>query len=66
LALVTAAIVLWNTVYLGRALDVVRRRGKKSDVLQERCEAALVKAHLKPDGIKSDFLKPFGKKAKSL
>ena len=27
LALVTAAIVLWNTVYLGRALDVVRRRG---------------------------------------
>jgi TnpA family transposase len=26
-ALVTAAIVLWNTVYLGRALDVVRRRG---------------------------------------
>jgi hypothetical protein len=28
LALVTAAIVLWNTVYLGRALDVVRRRGE--------------------------------------
>ena len=27
LALVTAAIVLWNTVYLGRALDAVRRRG---------------------------------------
>ncbi len=27
LALVTAAVVLWNTVYLGRALDVVRRRG---------------------------------------
>jgi hypothetical protein len=25
--LVTAAIVLWNTVYLGRALDVVHRRG---------------------------------------
>jgi hypothetical protein len=27
LALVTAAIVLWNTIYLGRALDTVRRRG---------------------------------------
>jgi TnpA family transposase len=28
LTLVTAAIVLWNTVYLGRALDAVRRRGE--------------------------------------
>ena len=28
LALVTAAIALWNTVYLGRALDAVRRRGE--------------------------------------
>ena len=28
LALVTAAIVLWNTLYLGRAFDVVRRRGE--------------------------------------
>ena len=28
LALVTAAIVLWNTVYLGRALDALRRRGE--------------------------------------
>ena len=27
LALVTATIVLWNTIYLGRALDTVRRRG---------------------------------------
>ena len=27
LALVTAAIALWNTVYLGRALDALRRRG---------------------------------------
>ncbi len=27
LALVTAAIALWNTVYLGRALDAARRRG---------------------------------------
>ena len=28
LALVTAAIALWNTVYLGRALDVLRRSGE--------------------------------------
>ena len=28
LTLVTAAIVLWNTVYLGRALDALRRRGE--------------------------------------
>jgi hypothetical protein len=26
-ALVTAAIALWNTVYLGRALEILRRRG---------------------------------------
>ena len=28
LALVTAAIALWNTVYLGRALDALRQRGE--------------------------------------
>jgi hypothetical protein len=28
LTLKTAAIVLWNTVYLGRALDALRRRGE--------------------------------------
>jgi TnpA family transposase len=28
LTLVTAAIVLWNTVYLGRALDALRRSGE--------------------------------------
>jgi TnpA family transposase len=28
LALVTAAIALWNTAYLGRALDVLRQRGE--------------------------------------
>ena len=28
LALVTAAIALWNTVYLGRALDALHRRGE--------------------------------------
>ncbi|MGF6306568.1 replicative superfamily II helicase [Bradyrhizobium sp. i1.8.4] len=38
----------------------------KSDALRERCEAALVKAHLKPDGIKASFLKLFGKKAKGI
>jgi Tn3 transposase DDE domain len=27
LALVTAAIALWNTVYLGRALDALRQQG---------------------------------------
>jgi TnpA family transposase len=42
LALVTAAIVLWNTVYLGRALDVIRRRG---DVLPDE-----LLAHLAPLG----------------
>lgn len=29
LALVTAAIALWNTVYLGRALDALRQRGSR-------------------------------------
>lgn len=28
MALVTAAISLWNTVYLGRALDTLRRSGE--------------------------------------
>jgi TnpA family transposase len=42
LALVTAAIALWNTVYLGRALDTLRRRG---DVIPD----ALL-AHLAPLG----------------
>ena len=42
LALVTAAIVLWNTVYLGPALDAARRRG---DLIPD----ALL-AHLAPLG----------------
>ena len=42
LALVTAAIALWNTVYLGRALDTLRRGG-------ERVPDALL-AHLAPLG----------------
>ena len=42
LALVTAAIALWNTIYLGRALDTLRRRGEViSDILL---------AHLAPLG----------------
>jgi TnpA family transposase len=28
LAFITAAIVLWNSVYLGRALEAQRRRGE--------------------------------------
>ncbi len=42
LALVTATIVLWNKVYLGRALDAVRLRG---DVMPDA-----VLAHLAPLG----------------
>ena len=42
LALVTSAIALWNTVYLGRALDALRRRG-------EAIPDALL-AHLAPLG----------------
>jgi hypothetical protein len=42
LALVTAAIALWNTVYLSRALDVLRRQG-------ETIADALL-AHLAPVG----------------
>jgi len=42
LALVTAAIALWNTVYLGRALDAARRR---SDLIPDT-----LLAHLAPLG----------------
>lgn len=42
LALVTAAIALWNTVYLGRAVDTLRRHG-------ERVPSALL-AHVAPLG----------------
>jgi hypothetical protein len=37
----------------------------KEDALRERCEAALVKANLKPDGIKKTFLVPFAKAVKA-
>jgi hypothetical protein len=37
---------------------------KPAKTSRERCEAALAKARLKPDEIKANFLKPFGKKAK--
>jgi TnpA family transposase len=42
LALVTAAIALWNTVYLGRALDELRRGG---EIIQD-----ILLAHLAPVG----------------
>lgn len=37
----------------------------KEDALRERCEAALVKANLKPEGIRKTFLVPFAKAAKA-
>lgn len=39
LALVTAAIALWNTVYLGRALDELRRAAK---LFRTRCLPTLL------------------------
>ncbi|MBE7184321.1 MAG: DEAD/DEAH box helicase [Methylobacterium mesophilicum] len=36
----------------------------KDDALRERCEAALVKANLKPEGLRKTFLVPFSKAAK--
>jgi hypothetical protein len=36
-----------------------------ADALRERCEAALQKANLKPDGIKANFLVPFAMAAKA-
>lgn len=36
-----------------------------AEALQERCEAALVKANLKPEGIRKSFLAPFAKAAKA-
>jgi TnpA family transposase len=57
LALVTAAIVLWNTVYLGRALELLQRQG-------EDVPGALL-AHLAPLGwrhinLTGDYLWPTG------
>jgi replicative superfamily II helicase len=37
----------------------------KEEALRERCEAALVKANLNPDGIKKTFLVPFAKASKA-
>jgi replicative superfamily II helicase len=37
----------------------------KEDILRERCEAALSKANLRPDGIRKTFLVTFAKLAKS-
>jgi replicative superfamily II helicase len=44
--------------------DLVVSPGKE-EALRERCEAALIKANLKPDGIKKTFLVPFAKAAKA-
>jgi hypothetical protein len=48
----------------GVLVELVASPGKE-DALRERCEAALVKAHLKPDGIRRVFLVPFAKAAKA-
>jgi hypothetical protein len=53
LALVTAAIVLWNTVYLGRALDVVRRRG---DVVPDQLLAHLALLGWQHINLTGDYL----------
>ena len=45
LALVTAAIVLWNTVYLGRALDELRRGGHRSVYELKAAIDAFIQAH---------------------
>lgn len=37
----------------------------KGDALRERCEAALVKANLKPEGLRKTFLVPFSKATKA-
>jgi replicative superfamily II helicase len=47
----------------GVLLELISSPGR-ADTLRERCETALTKAHLKPDGIKATFLTAFGKKAK--
>ena len=44
--------------------DLVLSSGN-ADALRERCETALVKANLKPDGIKKTYLVPFEKAAKA-
>ena len=47
----------------GVLIDLISSPGG-ADALRERCETALAKAHLKPDGIKATFLTAFGKTAK--
>jgi replicative superfamily II helicase len=47
----------------GVLLELISSPGE-ADTLRERCETALTKAHLKPDGTKVTFLTAFGKKAK--
>jgi TnpA family transposase len=48
LALVTAAIALWNTVYLGRALEAVRRRGDMiPDAPRPLCAASAARTRVR-------------------
>jgi hypothetical protein len=54
---------LWSR-YAVILSDLVVAPGN-SDALCERCEAALLKANLKPDGIKANFLVPFAIAAKA-
>ena len=42
------------------ALEMVGATGGP-DALREQCEAALVKAKLKPGAMRATFMKPFGK-----
>ena len=46
-ALVTAAIALWNTVYLGRALDALRRSG---ETVPDATLAPIGWQHVNPTG----------------
>jgi hypothetical protein len=48
----------------GVLVGLVTSSGEE-DALRERCEAALLKAQLKPDGIRRAFLVPFAKAAKA-
>ena len=53
LALVTAAIVLWNTIYLGRALDTLRRRG---DIVPDALLALLAPLGWQHINLTGDYL----------
>ena len=52
-------------VALGGVLGELAVSAGTPAALRERCEGALQKANLKPDGIKMTFLVPFGMSAKA-